>query len=250
MPPQSSEKVLKLCIAKKSRFYIFIFSQNIYEKIIWSQKYLCINVFSLNIWYFASDVMLQYRLSDLQLSSSKKWEGTILISFSGLGEYSTFFQLSQLFSVWLAGLLLSLCLNIILVRCERSGGGVHTADLTFIVALPRNLIISWQIIIKHLWFGANTQRNNWFEFNSLLSALCLIAIESWFPKINQNPLCVLSPDSLEISWLLNTIATDENTHLPNILSSCTFGVDSNVDIFTWQFVVTVKFVKHKTKLSL
>lgn len=166
MPPQSSEKVLKLCIAKKSGFYNFTFSQNIYEKIIWSQKYLCINVFSLNISYFASDVMLQYRLSDLQLSSSKKWEETILISFFGRGEYSTFFKHFQLLSVWLAGLLLSLRFNIILVRGERRGG-VHTADLTFIVALPRNLIISQQIIIKHLWFGANTQRNNWFEFNIL-----------------------------------------------------------------------------------
>lgn len=40
--------------------------------------------------------------------------------------------------------------------------------------------------------------------------------------------------------------TDENIYLPYIF---TFGV-RNVDMFTWQFVVTVKFVKHKTKLSL
>ena len=40
--------------------------------------------------------------------------------------------------------------------------------------------------------------------------------------------------------------TDENIYLPYIF---TFGV-RNVDMFTWQLVVTVKFVKHKTKLSL
>ena len=68
-----------------------------------------------------------------------------------------FSQLFPLLSVWLAGLLSSICFNIILVRGERRGG-VHTADLTFIVVLPRNLIISKQIIIKHFWFGANTQR--------------------------------------------------------------------------------------------
>ena len=82
-----------------------------------------------------------------------------MISFFGRGKYLTFFKHFQRLSVWLAGLLLSLRFNIILVRGERRGG-VHTADLTFIVALPRNLIISQQIIIKHLWFGANTQRNN------------------------------------------------------------------------------------------
>ena len=209
-------------------------------------------MFSLNISYFASDVMLQYRLSDLQLSLSKKWGETILISFFGLGEYSTFFKLFQLLSVWLAGLLLSLGFNIILVRGEERRGGVHTADLTFIVALPRNLIISQQIIIKHLWFGANTQRNNWFEFNILSylhSTLLDCHRKADFQKEIQKPIMFswswFSWDFMAFKHNGN-MKTDENIYLPYIF---TFGV-RNVDMFTWQFVVTVKFVKHKTKLSL
>ena len=94
------------------------------------------------------------------------------------------------------------------MRGERRGG-LHTADLTFIVVLPRNLIISEQIIIKHLWFGANTQRTQLIRVQ--YSPYCTLPD---CQKEIKSPLVDLGPDSFEILWILNTIATDDNTFLP------------------------------------
>ena len=93
-------------------------------------------------------------------------------------------------------------------------GGVHTADLTFIVALPRNLIISQQIIIKHLWFGANTQRTQLIRDHLPPCTPRNCHGRAGFPKIR--PRCIICDHSLESpesSQLLDTIAPDVHTYI-------------------------------------